>query len=105
METACALRDGKTEDRPCLRDLRLTCWVFARRWRRRLRRRRRTEQRSMDLNQLISLTFQLSIFATVFGFGLKVATKDVLYVIWQPALLTRSLFAMFVVMPAVAAAL
>ena len=44
----------------------------------------------MDLNQLISLTFQLSIFATVFGFGLKVTTEDVLYVIRRPAPLARS---------------
>lgn len=59
----------------------------------------------MDLNQLISLTFQFSIFATVFGFGLKVTTEDVLYVIRRQAPLARSLFAMFVVMPVVAAAL
>ncbi len=59
----------------------------------------------MELKQLIALAFQLSICATVFGFGLKATTEDVLYLVRRPALLARSLSAMFVVMPIVAAAL
>jgi BASS family bile acid:Na+ symporter len=54
---------------------------------------------------LILLALQVSVFCTVFGFGLHTATSDVLYLIRRPALLARSLFAMFVVMPAVAIAL
>jgi len=54
---------------------------------------------------LILLALQVSVFCTVFGFGLSTATTDVLYLIRRPGLLARSLFAMFVVMPAVAIAL
>jgi bile acid:Na+ symporter, BASS family len=56
----------------------------------------------MDLKQLVILAAQLSIMVTVFGFGLKATTDDLLYLVRRPRLLTRSLVAMFVVMPVVA---
>jgi BASS family bile acid:Na+ symporter len=54
---------------------------------------------------LILLTLQVSVFCTVFGFGLDTTVVDMLYVIRRPGLLARSLIAMFVIMPAVAIAL
>jgi bile acid:Na+ symporter, BASS family len=54
---------------------------------------------------LILLTLQVSVFCTVFGFGLDTTVQDMLYVIRRPGLLARCLFAMFVIMPAVAIAL
>src|SRR5262245_44606724 len=59
----------------------------------------------MDLKQLVILAAQLSIIVTVFGFGLKATTDDLLYLVRRPGLLTRSLVAMFVVMPVVAVVL
>ena len=56
----------------------------------------------MDLKQLIAWTFQASIVATVFGFGLKALLGDLLDLVRRPALLARSLLAMFVVMPVIA---
>jgi BASS family bile acid:Na+ symporter len=56
----------------------------------------------MDLKQLVVLALQLSIVAMVFGFGLKAGSGDVLYLARRPALLAKSLFAMFVIMPIVA---
>lgn len=61
--------------------------------------------RSQDMKQLIILAFQISILATVFGFGLKAVPEDLLYVIRKPWLLVRSLLAVFVMMPIVAIAL
>src|SRR5215831_4321397 len=57
------------------------------------------------LQHLITWTFQLSIMATAFGFGLKAATEDVQDLIRRPALLGRSLLAIFVIVPIVAVAL
>jgi bile acid:Na+ symporter, BASS family len=54
---------------------------------------------------LILLALQVSVFCTVFGFGLDTTASDMLYVIRRPGLLARSLIAMFVIMPAVAVAL
>jgi BASS family bile acid:Na+ symporter len=54
---------------------------------------------------LIRLTLQVSVFCTVFGFGLATTPSDLLYVISRPALFARSLIAMFVVMPVVAVGL
>jgi BASS family bile acid:Na+ symporter len=51
---------------------------------------------------LVLLGLQVSVFCTVFGFGLATTVSDLLYVIRRPRLLARSLIAMFVVMPAVA---
>jgi bile acid:Na+ symporter, BASS family len=59
----------------------------------------------MDLKHLVMLALQLSILATVFGFGLRATVKDVLYLIRNPSLLGRSVVAMFVIMPLVALAL
>lgn len=56
----------------------------------------------MDLRQAVILTLQVSIIATVFGFGLKATADDVLYLFRRPGLLARSLTAMLVVMPIVA---
>jgi len=57
------------------------------------------------LQHLITWAFQLSILATAFGFGLKAATEDVQDLIRRPALLGRSLLAIFVIVPIVAVAL
>ena len=56
----------------------------------------------MNLQQLIMLCLQASIFLTVFGFGLQATTDDVLYVVLRPAVLARSFVAMFVIMPLIA---
>jgi len=53
----------------------------------------------MDTKQLILLALQVAIFATVFAFGLQAKLGDVAYVLRRPALLLRSLLAMFAVMP------
>jgi len=45
----------------------------------------------MDSKQIIMLALQVSILATVFGFGLKARPGDLLYLWRQPGLLVRSL--------------
>jgi BASS family bile acid:Na+ symporter len=45
------------------------------------------------------LAIQVSILATVFGFGLRATSDDLLYVVRRPGLLARSLLAVFVIMP------
>jgi bile acid:Na+ symporter, BASS family len=57
------------------------------------------------LQHLITWAFQLSILATAFGFGLKATTEDMQDLIRRPALLGRSLLAIFVIVPIVAVAL
>lgn len=59
----------------------------------------------MTVKQIVMLALQLSIMSTVFGFGLKATTADLLYLVRRPALLARSLLAVFVIMPVVAVAL
>jgi BASS family bile acid:Na+ symporter len=59
----------------------------------------------MDLKQIVVLALQVSIVATVFGFGLKAAPSDVWYVVKQPRLFVRSLLAVFVIMPFIAVVL
>jgi BASS family bile acid:Na+ symporter len=59
----------------------------------------------MDAKQLIVFAIQLSVVATVFGFGLNATTNDLLYLIRRPGLLLRSLLAIFVIMPVIAIAL
>lgn len=59
----------------------------------------------MDLKHWVMLAIQVSLFTTVFGFGLKATLGDVLYLVRHPSLLVRSLIAMFVIMPLVAVAL
>jgi BASS family bile acid:Na+ symporter len=56
----------------------------------------------MDAKQLVVTALQVSIIATVFGFGLKATTDDMLYLARRPGLLLRSLFAMLVLMPVMA---
>jgi BASS family bile acid:Na+ symporter len=53
----------------------------------------------VELRQLVMLVFQMSILCTVFGFGLRVAPGDLLYLLGRPGLLLRSLFSVLVVMP------
>ena len=59
----------------------------------------------MDVKPLALLVFQISLLSTVLGFGLKATFADLRYLISRPGLLTRSLAAVFVVMPALAVAL
>ena len=51
------------------------------------------------------LAFQVSILCIVFGFGLRAAPSDLLYLLRRPGLLWRSLLSVLVVMPIVAVAL
>lgn len=53
----------------------------------------------MDVKQIVMLAVQVSILATVFGFGLKATVADLTYLLRRPGLLARSLLAMFVIMP------
>ncbi|MEJ8855598.1 hypothetical protein WKW79_13515 [Variovorax robiniae] len=59
----------------------------------------------MNARELVILALQASIIVTVFGFGLRATMEDVMYVFKRPALLLRSVLAMFVVMPIVAVVL
>jgi BASS family bile acid:Na+ symporter len=56
----------------------------------------------MSLRQLVVLAFQVSILCTVFGFGLRATSEDLLYLLRRRGLLLRSLIAVFIVMPVVA---
>src|SRR5262245_15258742 len=56
----------------------------------------------MYLKQIVILALQVSILATVFGFGLKTTSSDLLYLLRKPSLLARSLLSVFVIMPIVA---
>jgi bile acid:Na+ symporter, BASS family len=56
----------------------------------------------MDPKYIVMLAFQVSIFATVFGFGLKTTLGDLTGLLRRPALLFRSVVAALVVMPVVA---
>jgi len=59
----------------------------------------------MDLKHIVVLALQVSIFCTVFGFGLKTTMGDLAYVLRRPGLLLRSLLAVFVIMPVIAVTL
>jgi len=59
----------------------------------------------MTFQQLTGLVLQASIVMTVFGFGLQATVADILYLLRRPALLVRSIGAMYLVMPLVAIAL
>jgi BASS family bile acid:Na+ symporter len=59
----------------------------------------------MDMKPIVILTLQVSIITTVFGYGLKASIDDLLYVVRRPGLLSRSLLAVFLVMPVVTVAL
>jgi len=56
----------------------------------------------MTMQQAVILVLQVSILLTVFGFGLETTLHDLQYLVRRPALLARSLLAMFVIMPIVA---
>jgi BASS family bile acid:Na+ symporter len=55
----------------------------------------------MDLKQLVTLAFQISLVLIVFGFGLRATLGDLTQLLRNPPQLVRSLVAMFVVMPVV----
>ena len=59
----------------------------------------------MELQQLITLAFQLSILAAAFGCGLGATTTDARDLMRRPELLGRSLLAMFVIVPIAAVVL
>ena len=59
----------------------------------------------MDLKDLVMLAFRVSILSTVFGFGLRATSSDLLYLGRRPGLLLRSVIAVFVIMPIVAVVL
>jgi len=54
---------------------------------------------TVNPQQIVVLTLQVSIILTVFGFGLGATPDDLLYVLRRPRILARSLAAMFVIMP------
>jgi BASS family bile acid:Na+ symporter len=56
----------------------------------------------MDLRQLVMLGLQVSIVCTVFGYGLKTTTADLLDIARRPALLVRSVTCVLVIVPALA---
>ena len=56
----------------------------------------------MEPKELVILGLQVSIWATVFGFGLAAKSGDLTYLFRHTNLLARSIVAMLVVMPVVA---
>jgi BASS family bile acid:Na+ symporter len=56
----------------------------------------------MTPQEVLGLSIKVSIMLTVFGFGLQATRDDLLYLLRRPGLMTRSLVAMFVIMPIVA---
>jgi BASS family bile acid:Na+ symporter len=59
----------------------------------------------MDLETLIMFVIRASIFLMVFSLGLSASVQEALYLVRRPGLLVRSLLAMNVAMPIVAAVL
>jgi BASS family bile acid:Na+ symporter len=59
----------------------------------------------MDAAQLIRLALQTSILLLVFALGLRATIQDATYLLRQPSLLLKSLVAMNVIVPLVAAIL
>jgi len=59
----------------------------------------------MDFKQIVLIALQVSIIATVFGFGLNATVERLSALLRQPWLIVRSLIAVFVIMPVVALAL
>jgi BASS family bile acid:Na+ symporter len=59
----------------------------------------------MNLQHMTMLALQASILLTVFGFGLQTTARDLVDLVRRPALASRSLLAMFLVMPLIAVAL
>jgi BASS family bile acid:Na+ symporter len=58
----------------------------------------------MNIQTVIKLAIEVSIFMTVFSFGLKSSLDDVLYLVRRPSLFARSLLSMFIIMPVFTAA-
>jgi bile acid:Na+ symporter, BASS family len=56
----------------------------------------------MDLKQVVMLALQVSILATVFGFGLKTRPDDLAYLFHRPGLLVRSVLSVLVIVPILA---
>jgi BASS family bile acid:Na+ symporter len=56
----------------------------------------------MDLKQIVILALQVSILATVFGFGLKTRFDDLAYLFHRPGLLVRSVLSVLVIVPILA---
>lgn len=56
----------------------------------------------MTLQQIVLLAFAVSLLLIVFGFGLEASVQDVVYLLERPGLFTRSVVAMFVIVPVVA---
>ena len=56
----------------------------------------------MDLKQVVMLALQVSILATVFGFGLKTRPADLAYLFHRPGLLVRSVLSVLVIVPILA---
>lgn len=59
----------------------------------------------MTAAMLVTLALRTSIFLIVFSLGLRAARTDLLYVLSRPGRMSRSLLAMFVLMPLVAVGL
>ena len=59
----------------------------------------------MDLQTLIMLALQASVFLMVFAIGLQASPEDTLYLFKRPGQLARALLSMIVIMPIVAFAL
>lgn len=59
----------------------------------------------MSVKTLLLIAIQISILATVFGFGLRATVDDLLYVVRRPRLLARSFLAVFVIVPVLTVAL
>lgn len=59
----------------------------------------------MDLKQVVVVSFQISLFVIVFGYGLRAEFADLRYLFRHPALFGRSLIVVLVVMPTLAVAL
>jgi bile acid:Na+ symporter, BASS family len=59
----------------------------------------------MDSRQLVLLAVQASVLSIVFGFGLGAGKSDFAYLFQRPGLLLRSLLAVLVIMPILAAVL
>jgi len=56
----------------------------------------------MSLRELVVAGVRISIFCTVFGFGLNANSADLLYLVRRPGLLMRSILSVFVIMPVAA---
>jgi BASS family bile acid:Na+ symporter len=58
----------------------------------------------MNIQTLIKLAIEASIFMTVFSLGLRSSIDDLMYLVRRPSLLARSLLSMNIIMPVLTAA-